>query len=225
MLKTLTSPLRFLRNHYGLTQTELAKKLGLTLNDISRFEHGRTGIRIAKLEKIAKFFSIDVSVLFSKKLSEVAYTFTTPAVVSRKMSERIKVKRELCDKIGCSGEDWVLAMERKKLAGTGYELGVTSYADDADAHCDGVSFVVDTFETLIIEVKSTTGSRKEPFHITAKELKLAKECLENGVPYELHRVYYLNSSKQGRIIYTASELFSKFDFEVYDYVARKKKEG
>ena len=68
MLKTLTSPLRFLRNHYGLTQTELANKLGLTLNDISRFEHGRTGIRIEKLKKIAMFFEIDVSVLFSKKL-------------------------------------------------------------------------------------------------------------------------------------------------------------
>ena len=114
--------------------------------------------------------------------------------------------------------------ERGKLAGTGCELGITSYADDPDANCDFISFNKDTLETLIIEVKTTSGSKNEPFHITAKELELAKECIENGIPYELHRVYNLNSPKQGRIIYTASDLFNEFDFEVYDYIVKKRKE-
>jgi len=224
MLETIINPLRFIRNHYGLTQTELAKKLGLTINDISRFEHGRTGLRIAKLQKIAEYFGVDTGVFFYPRLADVARSLTTPAVVSRKMTDRIKAKREVCDKIGRSGEDWVLEREMKKLAGTGCELGITSYADDPDAHCDFISFNKETIETLIIEVKTTSGSKNEPFHITAKELELAKECIENGIPYELHRVYNLNSPKQGRIIYTASDLFNEFDFEVYDYIVKKRKE-
>lgn len=65
---------KFLRNCYGLTQSELAKQMGITQPYLSRFEAGKVG----SIKKVSKYFrgfgiNIDWSVMtFGKVDTPVA---------------------------------------------------------------------------------------------------------------------------------------------------------
>ena len=59
-------------------------------------------------------------------------------------------------------------------------------------------------------MKSTTGDVDEPFYMTANEREKAKQVVENGEVYQVHRVYNVGKQNINVIVYND---FSKFRFE------------
>jgi len=71
---------RYLRKREGLTQVELAEKLGLSKGMISMCENGGRRPSYETLEAIADFFNVDMNFLLGhdkKVLSDRAMTFAT----------------------------------------------------------------------------------------------------------------------------------------------------
>ena len=65
--------IKSIRKEHNLTQKELADKLGVTFQAVSKWENGKNLPDIAIIKKIAEEFSIDLSVLFemdSKKVKK-----------------------------------------------------------------------------------------------------------------------------------------------------------
>ena len=62
--------LKYLRNREGLSQAELASKLGLGTSTISMYEVGKREPDFETLESIADFFNVDMNFLLGKNDSE-----------------------------------------------------------------------------------------------------------------------------------------------------------
>jgi|BioPla2DNA2_1021312.scaffolds.fasta_scaffold12938_5 transcriptional regulator with XRE-family HTH domain len=222
-MKDITNVIYFMRRRMNLTQREIAEATGLTLNDISRAERGVLKHQIKKIVMLSTFFCIPLEAILRNNLKAAVQTFKTPTKVSRRMKERIKAYLDRCDDIGCKGEDWVFQKEVEKLKGTCYANGVNpNFSDDEAAAFDILSFSL-SGESIIIEVKTTPNESDEPFFFSSDELKIARECYENGRRYEVHRVHNINNpNKRGREIISAEELFSNYNFIPVSYkVVRK----
>ncbi len=59
--------LQFLRKRAGLTQAELAKKVGITRSALGNYESGTREPDFETLEAFADFFNVDLDVLFSRQ--------------------------------------------------------------------------------------------------------------------------------------------------------------
>ena len=80
--------LRSLREDSGLTQKELAQKLGLAYSTISMYERGEREPNFETMEAIADFFNVDMNYLTGKsslkngalpELEEVYFSFAKSA--------------------------------------------------------------------------------------------------------------------------------------------------
>lgn len=220
-----TNLLMYLRVYYGLTQTALANATGLTVNDISRFEREpRLNMWFGKLKVLADYFGISCDALYHNDFAAIGPLLHQPAGKERTLPERIRVHKEFCDRIGELGEAWVTQQERKRLRGTIYENAVNpNYADDGKAHFDLMTFDPSTGESIIVEVKTTTGDADEAFVMTEQEWALMLYCQENDLRYELHRVHHIGTPElQGRVIYTPQDIMELYNILPRAYVLRKK---
>src|SRR6056297_389038 len=65
----LSENIRFLRKEAGLTQSELAERVGVNRPVIGAYEEGRAEPRIQTLKLMAHFFKVSVDDLLDKDLS------------------------------------------------------------------------------------------------------------------------------------------------------------
>ncbi len=225
-MKNPENVLYYMRSRLGLTQRNIAQATGLSENDISRIENGADNPFTGTLISLARYFNLPVDAFVYNDIKIALPSFTDAPKIMRNMLNRIKIKRDKCDEIGRRGEKWVYDEECKKLEGTELVNGINpNFSDCDDAHYDIMSFGTDG-RTIIIEVKTTTGEATDPFYISANELSIAKECMEAGRCYELHRVYYIdNPKKRGKLIIPAKELFDNCEFvpETYKVVRKENK--
>lgn len=93
--------------------------------------------------------------------------------------------------VGRKGEAWVAAREREKLSGTQYADAVELCSN---AQCSSFDIKSRTLDgnILYIEVKTTEGLPELPFYMSADEYAFAEHCMVYGIPYELHRVHFIN---------------------------------
>ena len=63
--KNLSDQIKFFRNQLGWTQEELAEKVGVTFQAVSKWENGKTAPDIMLLPTLAKIFSCTIDELFS----------------------------------------------------------------------------------------------------------------------------------------------------------------
>lgn len=61
--ETIAKAIRNARERKGLSQTEVAKKAGITRNTVARIERGEQEPTFATVKKIAKVLDIDISKL------------------------------------------------------------------------------------------------------------------------------------------------------------------
>ena len=64
--------LQDLRAEAGLTQKELAIRVGCAQSEISRIEHGERSISVARLQQIAEALRVPVSALLGERCSVAA---------------------------------------------------------------------------------------------------------------------------------------------------------
>mgnify|MGYP003644066868 CR=1 FL=1 len=62
--------IRQLRKARGITQTELATAIGLTFQQVQKYEKARNRISASKLAQIAKIFNVDVAELFEAPIKK-----------------------------------------------------------------------------------------------------------------------------------------------------------
>ena len=64
LTKQIASKIRFLRSLTAISQVELAKILGISFQQVQKYEKGSTKITAAKLCMIASIFNVDLSFFF-----------------------------------------------------------------------------------------------------------------------------------------------------------------
>ena len=212
----------YLRTRAGLSQAHVARRIQLSPIDLSRFERGNQGILTGKAVRIARFYGLSLDDLVHDNYAAVLPKL--PPIPARDPAVKARFRRRQLQHldIGDAGEAFVAALEREKLRGTPYENGVNeAYADDPNAGFDLMSFTPDGIPRYL-EVKTTTGDENEPFYMSEGEFSFMMYCLENGLRYELHRVYRINDPKRAGVrIYTAQELMKTFDFLGHSYLVRR----
>jgi transcriptional regulator with XRE-family HTH domain len=73
--------IRLLRKSWGLSQIELAEKLGISFQQIQKYEKGNTRISVMRLHQIAEVLGADISHFFDKgenvlKVSDASLKYT-----------------------------------------------------------------------------------------------------------------------------------------------------
>ena len=81
----INTNLKFLRRQKGLTQEELAEKLGITRSSLGAYEEGRAEPKIGLMRTMAQFFSMGVDELIGTDLATPA---TKEVLVQAKEQER-----------------------------------------------------------------------------------------------------------------------------------------
>lgn len=124
--------------------------------------------------------------------------------------------------VGRKGETWVAAREREKLSRTQYANSVEVSSNAQRSSFDIKSRTLDG-KVLYIEVKTTEGVPETPFYMSADEYAFAEHCMAYGIPYELHRVHFMNDDDLcGEVVYTAEDVVNLFDKTVASYVLKQK---
>lgn len=71
-MKAFGRRLKKLREKQGLTQTELARKLGKSLRTVQKYESGEIDIPLSMLYSISEVFDVTISFLTNLQASETA---------------------------------------------------------------------------------------------------------------------------------------------------------
>lgn len=82
--------IRYLRKKYGITQSELAKRIGKTKNAVSNWEQGIRQPIVLDVIKICNYFDIDFSDLMESDLTQKK--FNDDELVLKGLSEEEKKK-------------------------------------------------------------------------------------------------------------------------------------
>jgi len=79
--KKIGLKIKQIREGWGLTQIELAEKIGISFQQIQKYEKGLTRISVTRLQQISEAFRINIMTFFEEgekafKLSDVALKYT-----------------------------------------------------------------------------------------------------------------------------------------------------
>ena len=213
---------RYLRQFRGLSMMSLADKLRLPYLTVSSLEHGKS-TNLGTLRRVADYFGVSLDCLARNDMAAAATQLTSRAIRSNRMKTILREKQSKRDAIGDCGERIVIERERRRLAGTPYELAVNGNAsEDVTAGFDVLSFTREGIP-VYIEVKTTVLGRDDDFYISRNELEFAKSCKKRGLLYQLHRVYSLDEASErcSVAVFTADELLRGFDFQPVSYKVRR----
>jgi transcriptional regulator with XRE-family HTH domain len=81
----------FYRKEKGLSQTDLAKKLGLSLRSIQNYEYGITSLNIEKLVNIASIIEVKLSDLLEINVESEEIQCTEQYIIQDSNGEYIKI--------------------------------------------------------------------------------------------------------------------------------------
>ncbi|MGE9516096.1 MAG: helix-turn-helix domain-containing protein [Solitalea-like symbiont of Acarus siro] len=93
-----------LRQSRGLSQDQVAKKLGITAPAFSKIEAGITDINISRLEQIANFFNMELTDLMIKsneddRLKQEEYKQELKDNIEKTKLEVIHLQKKLIDRL------------------------------------------------------------------------------------------------------------------------------
>ena len=213
---------RYLRQFRGLSMMALADKLRLPYLTVFNLEHGQ-GANLNSLRRVAEYYRVSLDCLARNDLTAAAAQLTSRAIRSNRSKDAMRSKQRRNDTIGDHGERIVIERERKRLAGTPYELAVNGNAsEDLSAGFDVLSFTCDGVP-IYIEVKTTVLGKDDDFFMSRNELDFAKTCKERGLLYQLHRVYALDEATGSCsvTVYSVDELLRCFELIPVNYRVRR----
>lgn len=84
--------LKDLRMQKGLSQIELAKKIGLSNSTISMYERGEREPDFETLDLIGDFFNVDVNYLLGKEVGSTYYLDPQAAEMAKEVFEREEMR-------------------------------------------------------------------------------------------------------------------------------------
>jgi len=112
--------------------------------------------------------------------------------------------------LGNAGEQLVLAYEKRKLK----ILGLSKEMEQVAKQPDGVGYDIRSYDEsgqeIHIEVKTTTGNEKTPFHMSANEKEFARLYPEN---YYVYRLYNYDEARNSANFFIVKDLHQRAIFE------------
>ena len=222
-IKQFISVTNYLRHRENLTLLELSAKTGIATSTLSRIERCNLAVDISHVLKLADYYGVAVDAILRNSFQDIFAQLGELTAPMHTLYEKFAMVNLIRQRNGMTGEEWVYLQECQRLAGTVMKYAVNPrYADDDEAHFDIMTFTKDGAPVLV-EVKSTGKGPDAPFYLTAAELQTAKDCVEAGILYEIHRVYYVNDLRRiGRNIITGESLLQDYDISAKKYMVRKK---
>ena len=223
-IKQFLSVANYLRHRAKLTIAELSSRTGVSAMTISRIENGNWAVDIHPVLTLAEYFEVSVDAILRNDFQAIFASLKEQTAPVHTMYEHFAKINAICQRNGLSGEEWVYLQECKRLESTVMKNAVNAnYADDMEAHFDILSFS-ESGQPIVIEVKSTNKGPKAGFHMTDAEFRTARDCLEAGIRYEIHRVYYVQDARKiSRRIITAEELFRDYEITPKSYLVKEKR--
>ncbi len=90
--KRIGEKIRELRKLHGLSQMELAERLGLSFQQIQKYEKGMTRISVSRLSDISEVFGVDITEFFkgykeSYKIKESSSPYGESLIYTKDKSE------------------------------------------------------------------------------------------------------------------------------------------
>lgn len=197
--------IRILRDHLGLTQTQLAQRSGISYTDLYRMEKEDPFGKITKYQQLAESLKTTIQSLVMNDPKSVPLSFFDQPR-SIEFTESSTVKRL---HIGREGEETVLEMERSRLRNTSQALSelVLPYYKMKGTYpgFDILSFNEDG-SPIYIEVKTTEQDDTVSFELTKNEYDAAKKITENGSTYLIYHFSYWGTSNQKLDIYNFTDM-------------------
>lgn len=81
--KEIGRKIKLLRRSKGISQIELAGKVGVSFQQIQKYEKGATRISVARLEEIAKAIGVDIRIFFAEGRAETKVSDWEPGYIPR----------------------------------------------------------------------------------------------------------------------------------------------
>lgn len=80
--KKIGEKIRQLRKGWGLSQSELAEKIGVSFQQVQKYEKGSSAVSVARLQQISEVLDVDITAFFKQgetppKVSDFAIEYTS----------------------------------------------------------------------------------------------------------------------------------------------------
>lgn len=197
--------IRILRDYLGLTQTEIAKRSGLTHADVNEMENKEPYGFITKYQKLADTLHTSVQSLLMNDPRSVPLSFFEQ-VRTVKYSAIPQTDNAL---LGREGEEFVFQMEKKKLRKMSPVLSklVLPYYKMKGSYpgFDILSFSADG-RPVYIEVKTSVQDDHIGFYLTKNEYEAAEKIVSKGYPYLIYHFSFWNTPQQQLDIYDFNQM-------------------
>lgn len=195
--------IQIVRNYLGLTQQEMAMRVGITQADLCEMEIKQPYGRIEKYERLSAYLGIPIHALVNNDCTLVPLSFFdrhqhTPYAESATGGVQ---------GLGREGEEAVFAGEQQRLAQINPSLArlvLPYYKLRYRPGFDILSFD-DTGKPVCIEVKTTAGDDPD-FVLTKQEYHKAVKMTSNGTDYLIYRHTNWGTEKQVLTVYDFKEL-------------------
>lgn len=213
------SLLGYLRLHSRLSMQELSSICHVHPMSICRIEQGNYNVYLESVLRVIGYFELSLEELIHNRFDLVIPRLQSNFDDGTAAQGRQALTQQRKMDLGRRGELWVAHLEQEKLKNTGFANGVDIGPSlDPSRGFDCYSFTLEK-EPLFIEVKTTSNHKDTAFFMSANERYFMEFCLQNGLNYELHRVFDIDR-KPKRHIYTAEDL-TDFTFIPTDYLVKK----
>lgn len=179
--------LRELRKNKGITQSELAKMLGITQNNYSYWENGKVKIDNKSIELLADFFNVTTDYLLGvdniniKRGIKIPVLGSIPAGIPLEAITDIIDYEEIPEEMARSGEYFALKVKGNSMSPeiTDGEVAIVKKVDDAESGSICVIMVNGNDATLKRIKKSEQGltliptntAEFEPMFFTNREIE------------------------------------------------------
>lgn len=218
----LVSVVRLLRHQMGLSMEAVAQAIGTRYLTILNIEHGKD-VSYGTAKALASFLGISLDCLIRNDISAASSRLAKPSVTLEVQKQGLRDRLRSREIVGDCGEQEVVQLERRRLAGTPYAEAVSAFpSTDTAAGYDVQSFQRNGCP-LFIEVKSTSSpNANDAFFITQSELDFMRRCMELGANYQIHRVSNLGSNCCSVQIISPQDFYQDYVLTPVTYKAVKR---
>lgn len=211
--------IQIIRSYLGLSQQELAKKVGITQADLCEMEIKTPYGRIEKYQRLSDYLGIPIHALVNNDCTRVPLSFFESHPHAPYAESAVGCNLE----IGRHGEEAALEMERKRLGEINPSLArlvLPHFKLRNRPGYDILSFD-DSGKPIYIEVKTSIDDSPD-FFLTKQEYQKANKVVSEGETYLIYRYTNWGKPCQELLIYNFREMKEQCEFSPATYMFTSK---
>lgn len=207
--------IQIIRNYLGLTQQELAKRVGITQPDLCEMEIKPPYGRIEKYQRLSNYLGIPIHALVSNDCTLVPLSFFD----KHSHAPYTKSASEGSQGLGRAGEEAAFEAEQKRLELINPSLAklVLPYFMLQNRPGFDILSFDDSGKPVCIEVKTTADDTPD-FVLTKQEYLKACRMTADGMDYLIYRYINWGTDQQRLTVYDFAEMKTSGDISPSTYV-------